>query len=89
MRAIELARDFSHPTSVVRLSRNFGQHPAVFAGFEVSRGDVVVTLDSDLQYPPEEIPRLIEQLSPPEYPVVSGFRASGAIPGRGASSRGS
>jgi undecaprenyl-phosphate 4-deoxy-4-formamido-L-arabinose transferase len=74
LRAIELARDFSHPTSVVRLSRNFGQHPAVFAGFEVSRGDVVVTLDSDLQYPPEEIPRLIEQLAPPEYPVVSGFR---------------
>ena len=74
LRAIELARAFHHPTSVIRLLRNFGQHPAVFAGFEASRGKIVVTLDSDLQYPPEEIPLLIDQLALPEFPVVSGYR---------------
>src|SRR5512140_3342661 len=43
----------------VLLNRNYGQHAAVMAGFEQSRGDIVITLDADLQNPPEEIPRLI------------------------------
>ncbi len=73
-RAAQLARSYPHPTTVVRLSRNFGQHPAVFAGLAHARGQVVVTLDSDLQYPPEEIPRLLAELGE-EYPVVSGYRA--------------
>jgi undecaprenyl-phosphate 4-deoxy-4-formamido-L-arabinose transferase len=72
-RASELARSFRHPTTVVRLARNFGQHPAVFAGLAHATGDRVVTLDSDLQYPPEEIPKLLADLSD-EFPVVSGYR---------------
>ena len=55
-RAIQLAREFPYPTLVVRLGRNFGQHPAVFAGMQHTTGDVVVTLDSDLQYPPRRSP---------------------------------
>lgn len=47
---------------VVELSRNSGQHAAVVAGFAASRGAIVVTLDADLQNPPEEIPRLVEQI---------------------------
>jgi undecaprenyl-phosphate 4-deoxy-4-formamido-L-arabinose transferase len=47
---------------VVDFNRNYGQHAAVFAGFEVSRGEVVVTLDADLQNPPEEIPKLIAKM---------------------------
>jgi len=43
----------------VLLNRNYGQHSAVMAGFEASRGDIVVTLDADLQNPPEEIPALV------------------------------
>lgn len=46
----------------VFLNRNYGQHAAVMAGFSQSRGDVVVTLDADLQNPPEEIPRLLEKI---------------------------
>lgn len=46
----------------VFLNRNYGQHAAVFAGFEKSSGDVVITIDGDLQNPPEEIPRLIAEL---------------------------
>lgn len=48
--------------SVVELSRNAGQHAAVLAGFAASRGATVVTLDGDLQNPPEEIPRLLEAI---------------------------
>jgi undecaprenyl-phosphate 4-deoxy-4-formamido-L-arabinose transferase len=74
-RALELAAGYPHPTTVIRLTRNFGQHPAVFAGLSHSRGARVVTLDSDLQYPPEEIPRLLAELGP-DSPVVSGYRAA-------------
>ena len=51
-----------HPEIVVlSFSRNFGQHAAVTAGFAASRGEFVVTLDADLQNPPEEIPRLVAE----------------------------
>lgn len=73
--ALGLARRYAHPTIVVRLARNFGQHPAVFAGLAHASGERVVTLDSDLQYPPEEIPKLLRELGP-DYPVVSGYRAA-------------
>jgi undecaprenyl-phosphate 4-deoxy-4-formamido-L-arabinose transferase len=43
----------------VLLNRNYGQHAAVIAGLTESRGDIVITLDADLQNPPEEIPKLI------------------------------
>ena len=45
----------------VFLNRNYGQHAAVMAGFEHSKGQIVVTLDADLQNPPEEIPRLVRK----------------------------
>jgi len=47
----------------VRLSRNFGQHPAIAAGFQRCRGELVVLMDSDLQDRPEDIPRLVEKLT--------------------------
>ena len=46
----------------VMLNRNYGQHAAVMAGLVQSRGDIVVTLDADLQNPPEEIPRLLTEI---------------------------
>ncbi|HEX4963803.1 MAG TPA: glycosyltransferase [Thermoanaerobaculia bacterium] len=47
---------------VVDFNRNYGQHAAVFAGFEACRGEIVVTLDADLQNPPEEIPKLVAKM---------------------------
>jgi undecaprenyl-phosphate 4-deoxy-4-formamido-L-arabinose transferase len=44
---------------VLSFARNFGQHAAVMAGFEAARGEWVITLDADLQNPPEEIPRIV------------------------------
>ena len=46
----------------VRFKRNFGQHPAMHAGLSRARGDVVVTMDGDLQNEPEDIPRLVEAI---------------------------
>lgn len=53
-------REGSSVVAVI-LNRNYGQHAAIMAGFENSKGDVVITLDADLQNPPEEIPRLVAQ----------------------------
>ena len=59
----------------VLLNRNYGQHAAVMAGFEVARGDVVVTLDADLQNPPEEIPNLVQKIDE-GFDVVGSVRKS-------------
>lgn len=50
-------------TRVVLFNGNFGQHMAIMAGFERMRGEVAVTLDADLQNPPEEIPRLLQSVA--------------------------
>jgi undecaprenyl-phosphate 4-deoxy-4-formamido-L-arabinose transferase len=49
-------------TRVILFSANFGQHMAIMAGFEQCRGRIVVTLDADLQNPPEEIPKLVGKM---------------------------
>jgi len=54
------------------LNRNYGQHAAVMAGFAESNGDIVVTLDADLQNPPEEIPNLIRK-------IEEGFDVVGSV----------
>lgn len=58
---------------VIQLNRNYGQHAAVFAGLDHARGDVIVTLDADLQNPPEEIPRLLDKIAE-GHDVVGGWR---------------
>jgi undecaprenyl-phosphate 4-deoxy-4-formamido-L-arabinose transferase len=57
----------------LQFHRNFGQHQAIFAGFQAARGQVMVTLDADLQNPPEEIPRLVAKLEE-GYDTVGGWR---------------
>lgn len=64
----------SSSTRVVRLLRNFGQQSATRAGFAAARGQVIVTMDADLQNPPEEIPKLIARLDE-GYEVVFGIFA--------------
>jgi undecaprenyl-phosphate 4-deoxy-4-formamido-L-arabinose transferase len=58
----------------IRFKRNFGQHPAMHAGFVRARGDVVVTMDGDLQNQPEDIPRLVAALDSAD--VASGRRSA-------------
>jgi len=58
---------------VIDFNGNFGQHMAIMAAFERVRGEVIVTLDADLQNPPEEIPKLLDAIAA-GYDVVGGFR---------------
>jgi undecaprenyl-phosphate 4-deoxy-4-formamido-L-arabinose transferase len=60
-------------TRVVVLNGNFGQHLAIMAGFEASRGERIVTLDADLQNPPEEIAKLLAKMDQ-GYDYVGGVR---------------
>lgn len=55
-------------------SRNFGQHPAIMAGFKQCAGKIVILMDADLQNPPEEIPKLIDKLNE-GYELVYGVRS--------------
>ncbi|VFS58661.1 Undecaprenyl-phosphate 4-deoxy-4-formamido-L-arabinose transferase [Kluyvera cryocrescens] len=57
----------------VLLNRNYGQHSAIMAGFSHVTGDLIITLDADLQNPPEEIPRLVEKANE-GYDVVGTVR---------------
>jgi undecaprenyl-phosphate 4-deoxy-4-formamido-L-arabinose transferase len=59
----------------VKLKRNFGQHPAMHAGLVRARGEIVVTMDSDLQNLPEDLPKLISAVES-GYDVASGRRAA-------------
>jgi undecaprenyl-phosphate 4-deoxy-4-formamido-L-arabinose transferase len=70
---MEVARRRPGAIRVIELFRNAGQFNALAAGFERTRGAIVVTLDSDLQNPPEEIPRLVELIRQ-GYDVVNGWR---------------
>jgi undecaprenyl-phosphate 4-deoxy-4-formamido-L-arabinose transferase len=58
--ALERLHSTDSRVRAVRFKRNFGQHPAMHAGLARARGDVVVTMDGDLQNAPEDIPRLVE-----------------------------
>ena len=60
-------------TRVIEFNGNYGQHMAIMAAFERVRGEVVVTLDADLQNPPEEIPALLEKIAE-GHDYVGGFR---------------
>lgn len=65
----------AHPERVrgVRFRRNYGQTSAMVAGFEYARGDILVTMDGDLQNDPADIPRLLTELDK-GYDIVSGWR---------------
>ena len=74
--SLDILRGFAElpEVRVVELTRNYGQHAAILAGFSIVRGEIVVTLDADLQNPPEEIPRLIETMEEGRFDVVGTIR---------------
>ena len=75
-RSLEILKSFvgREGVRVVELTRNYGQHPAILSGFSVVRGSIVVTLDADLQNPPEEIPGLVRAMEEGDYEVVGTSR---------------
>jgi glycosyltransferase involved in cell wall biosynthesis len=62
-----------HHLKVIRLRRNFGQTAALAAGFDEASGDVIVSLDGDLQHDPEDIPLLLKKIDE-GYDIASGWR---------------
>lgn len=68
----EIARDDDRVV-VVQLRRNFGQTAALKAGFDHSQGEIIISMDGDLQHDPAEIPRFIEKIQE-GYDIVSGWR---------------
>ena len=63
-----------HPNMVkgIQLMRNFGQHNAIMCGFRYSKGALVITMDDDLQNPPEEIPALLQAIRTGTYDLIYG-----------------
>jgi dolichol-phosphate mannosyltransferase len=77
-RSLSVLRDIAtiHPeVRIIDFRRNYGQTAAMMAGFDHARGDIIVTLDADLQNDPEDIPALIAKMGE-GYDVVSGWRAA-------------
>jgi glycosyltransferase involved in cell wall biosynthesis len=68
----QLAEKFPQTVTFVHLSRNFGEHSAVLAGFTQARGRYVAVLDDDGQNPPEEVIRMLDELKRKNYDVVYG-----------------
>jgi glycosyltransferase involved in cell wall biosynthesis len=71
--ALQALRQADSHVSVAIQRRNFGKSMALMVGFALARGRVIVTMDSDLQDEPNEIPRLLEKLNE-GYDVVSGWK---------------
>lgn len=61
---------------LIRFRRNFGQTPAIAAGFDAAEGEVVITLDADMQNDPADIPMLLCTMREGDYDVVSGWRVN-------------
>jgi len=70
----EIKKYMNDKTKLVILNRNYGQTSAMAAGIEVASGDIIVTIDGDLQNDPSDIPMMIEKLNE-GYDVVAGIRA--------------
>ena len=58
----------------IKVRRNYGKSPALFCGFEEAQGDVVITMDADLQDSPDEIPELYRMIAKEGYDLVSGWK---------------
>ena len=74
--SLEILKGFTEnsPVRVVELTRNYGQHAAIMAGFSITQADIVITMDADLQNPPEEITKLVKVMEEGNYDVVGTIR---------------
>ncbi len=73
----ELAAKYLH-LRIVKFQKNSGQSAAFDAGFKLARGEAIVTMDADLQYDPQDIPRLLDRLN--HYDLVCGWRKNRCDP---------
>ena len=69
----ELQQKSAHVKGI-KFRRNYGKSPALYCGFEEAQGDVVITMDADLQDSPDEIPELYRMITEEKYDLVSGYK---------------
>ena len=69
----ELSQQSEHVRGI-KFRRNYGKSPALFCGFKAAQGDVVITMDADLQDSPDEIPELYRMITVDGYDLVSGYK---------------
>lgn len=58
----------------IKFRRNYGKSPALYCGFKMAKGEVVITMDADLQDSPDEIPELYRMITEDKYDLVSGYK---------------
>ncbi len=68
-----LKEKYTDNIQAVRLNRNYGQHNALLCGFTYAKGDIIITIDDDLQNPPEEIEKLIERYKETNSDIIYGI----------------
>ncbi len=68
----ELKEKNNHVT-IIRLSKNFGQHNATVCGIYEAKGNIIITIDDDLEHPPENIPKLIDVFKKNNYSLLYGI----------------
>ena len=73
-RAVQAGREYGTHVRIVELTRNFKQTAAMQAGIDAARGDVIVTMDGDLQNDPIDIPRMVARLLNEDLDLVAGWR---------------
>ena len=71
---IESLAEKSRNVKGIKFRRNYGKSPALYCGFKEAQGDVVITMDADLQDSPDEIPELYRMITEEKYDLVSGFK---------------
>ena len=70
----ELQRKDASHVHAIKFRRNYGKSPALYCGFKAAQGDVVITMDADLQDSPDEIPELYRMITEDKYDLVSGYK---------------
>ncbi len=70
---MEIKRRHSDKVTIVKLGKNYGQHNAIMCGFNMAHGRFIITIDDDLQVPPEEIPKLVDHQRKSGSDVVYGI----------------
>ncbi|MDZ4821974.1 MAG: glycosyltransferase family 2 protein [Flavobacteriales bacterium] len=71
---IEKLKQDDHAVRGIRMQRNYGKSAALHVGFELAKGDVVITMDADLQDSPDEIPELVRMIREEGFDLVSGWK---------------
>jgi len=70
----KLSKELTEVVRGIKFRRNYGKSAALFSGFKMAQGDVIITMDADLQDSPDEIPDLFKMIKEQKYDLVSGWK---------------